>query len=806
VKPPSHTSVLRTNWATYGIRFVGLAAAYFISAQIGLLMPHVGNNVTLFWPPTGIAVAFLYRYGLRYWPAVFVAALAVNLDLNSWWAAVGIAAGNTLAPAGAAWLLHLVRFDSSIAKRADIFRFVVVGAFGPMSLSAFNGACWLVLDGAPPDSLTSIFSIWWLSDSVGVLVFGLPLLAIDGNTLASFLKRPTTQTLGLGTLVAACFVCYGSFTSGSHFPGLVVLIPVVILIALTVRFGLSIGAIGGVLVASVAVYSSASGTGPFVHSDPQIGSFRLWAFIAGLTALNLLLASLLAERDSAKVAFQTSDRMFRLLVGDNPSPICEFDRAGTVRFANKAYTRAVGRSVQLVGRPFLEGTSHDPATLLKELSALSSGGKPLSIEVQTRAHDNPRWHRWSVHATDDSQGRTTGYQAVGMDITELRRVEEDRRALDTREFENQKAESLSIIAGGIAHEFNNLLTVIIGNAELTAMTLPNDAPARTQLDQIEIAARRATDLTRQLLAYAGKNKLQPRPTDLNLLLRELRLHDPLPPNAALHIAPGENLPKVSADETQLRQLVVNLLANAVEALEGKAGTVTISTDSVTLPATDGEVAGADDLPPGRYVRLSVEDNGTGMSEETKARIFEPFFTTKFTGRGLGLSAVHGIVRTHNGTVTAASRLGLGTKITALLPAEAAALSEPVRPVALVIDADEGDCVPGHRALTDLGWDVAFAADSDNGVRLFRQTPQRFGLVLIGLDQTHEAETGTLEAIREIRSEVPILVCARLTEYSLPDLTPYRPAAFLLKPYGTADVREALERIKRSRAGRVGNGH
>jgi ActR/RegA family two-component response regulator len=129
-----------------------------------------------------------------------------------------------------------------------------------------------------------------------------------------------------------------------------------------------------------------------------------------------------------------------------------------------------------------------------------------------------------------------------------------------------------------------------------------------------------------------------------------------------------------------------------------------------------------------------------------------------------------------------------------------------RPVALVIDADEGDCVPGHRALADLEWEVVIVSDPAAGVQLFQKSPEKYDLVLIGLSPNNEAETTTIEAVREIREDMPILVCARLTEYSLPDLTPYRPAAFLLKPYGTDDVREAIERVTHARKGRVGNGH
>ncbi len=539
------------------------------------------------------------------------------------------------------------------------------------------------------------------------------------------------------------------------------------------------------------------------NADDSSKPRTIGATLAGVGLLCLILIAVLAERYLTEKRYRHRERLFRSIVDDCPALICEFDAEGVVLFANRSYVRGVGKAVPLVGRPFLAGTTVDAAALRNDLAMLPTEGRTLTVEVQTQAHDNARWHRWVIHAIGEPGPHRIGYQAVGVDVTEFRKIDEERRALDARAFENQKAESLNVIAGGMAHEFNNLLTVIIGNAELTAMTLPTDAPVRTQLDQIEQAARRATDLTRQLLAYAGKGKVLPRPTDLNLLLREIRVHLALPANVALQVEPGERLPKVLADESQLRQMVVNLLANAIEALDGQPGTVAIRTDAIAVPSMEPDARGAGD----RSVRFQISDTGSGMTDEVLARIFEPFFTTKFTGRGLGLAAVQGIVRTHGGTISVRSRVGRGTEFTVILPAERTIeVTSPSRLLALVIDADDGDCVPGHRALADLQWEVIVAADAAAGVALFRKSPERFGLVLVGLSPIAAAETTTLEAIRRIRPDVPLLICARLTEFSLPDLTPFRPAAFLLKPYGTDDVREAIERVKNGRNGKVGNGH
>jgi signal transduction histidine kinase len=232
-------------------------------------------------------------------------------------------------------------------------------------------------------------------------------------------------------------------------------------------------------------------------------------------------------------------------------------------------------------------------------------------------------------------------------------------------------EAVGQLAGGVAHDFNNLLTIIIGSASMANLRLPEDSPGRTHIDNALRAAERAADLTRQLLAYAGKGRFVVRHADISSVIGDIgklfRASAPEDVEVRLDLARG--LPLVSADVTQLQQLVMNLVINAVESLDGRSGAVCVSTSSVEVDGNFLRSADlVEDLAPGLYVLVEVSDDGCGMDADTRGRIFDPFFTTKFTGRGLGLAAAAGIVRAHQGGMIVRSAPGQGSTFQVFLPA------------------------------------------------------------------------------------------------------------------------------------------
>lgn len=267
-------------------------------------------------------------------------------------------------------------------------------------------------------------------------------------------------------------------------------------------------------------------------------------------------------------------------------------------------------------------------------------------------------------------GEEGGAVLLMRDISERLRREEERCRLDLRAQQAKKLESLGVLAGGIAHNFNTLLMVIQGHTDLTLMNLPEDAPIRESIMQIENATARAVKLCSHMLSYSGKASLDVCTFDLSEIVRETGrlLSVSIGRKAVVQYALAENLPPVDGDVVQMHQVAMNLIHNAVESLGGKAGEVKVSTGCRECDADFlSDLCTADPIAPGRYVYLEVADTGCGISGETKNRICDPFFTTKPTGHGLGLAAVVGIIRGHHGGMRVDSKVGEGTRFTVLMP-------------------------------------------------------------------------------------------------------------------------------------------
>jgi PAS domain S-box-containing protein len=312
-----------------------------------------------------------------------------------------------------------------------------------------------------------------------------------------------------------------------------------------------------------------------------------------------------------------------------------------------------------------------PLVLAGRRRAIEAGG-PMTYEFRGRApapDGSVRWFSTRGEVLRDAAGKPVRLVAITTDVTERKRAEAERAALDRQLLDAQKWESLGVLAGGVAHDFNNILTVILGGAALARRELPADSPAAPHLDRIEQACQRAADLCRQLLAYTGRAPAPSATVDLNQIIRasSALLEIPAARVAGLRFDLCDAVPAVRADAAQIRQVLVNLVMNAAEAVGEGGGEVRVATGVVDLSAAPAGYR----LPPapGRHVRLAVSDTGPGIAPDVLGRMFDPFFTTKFAGRGLGLSAVLGIVRSHGGALRVDTVAGRGTTFEVLWPAQ-----------------------------------------------------------------------------------------------------------------------------------------
>jgi signal transduction histidine kinase/CheY-like chemotaxis protein len=419
-----------------------------------------------------------------------------------------------------------------------------------------------------------------------------------------------------------------------------------------------------------------------------------------------------------------------------------------------------------------------------------------------------KWVR-SVGTHYETASGERRYVEVSRDVDDEVRAEEQRRKLEEKMQQAQRLESLGVMAGGITHDFNNLLTPILGDASLALLDLPLDSPVRIRIEKIQKAAHRAAALTNQMLAYSGQGAALIEPIDLSQLVEEMRqlLEGAVSGKAVLVSDLTDDLPAVEADATQLSQVVMNLITNASEAVEEGAGRIILRTGTVEAEKVDlSSLYGVNELTPGTHVFVEVIDDGCGMDEKTKARIFDPFFTTKFTGRGLGLAAALGIVRSHYGAIEIDSTVGVGTRFKVLIPSAGRPAIRPAPPISLpanwrgsgtvlVVDDDEGVRDMVGETLRRVGVTVLLAAGGRQGVELFRRHADEIRAVV--LDRTMP-DIGSEEVFDEIRRIRPgarvILISGRSEERATWHFLDKGLDAFLHKPFEPVTLLDRVRRI------------
>ena len=818
---------------------VALAVAYYLTAQVGLLFAVAERNVAILWPPAGIAVAALCVAGRRYWPGVFAGALACELQIFPWWVAVGVSVGNALGPVLAVTILRRLQFDPALSGRRDLYAFLLAGLAG-MTLTACNGTLWRALGGVPAIELAPAWLVWWLGDTAGLLIVAPPLLTAIRPKFGRAAVRPALVLLATAALSAL------AFTNAVPAPvrSLLVFPPFMLLIWVGMNERLRVGSLHVLVLVAVAVPGTSDGQGAFGYLPPMTMALMLWAIATTAALIVLAMTTTLAERERAEAALAAAAREYQNLVDSTPAAIVRYTTEGTLTFVNETLCRLLDTPRELlIGQSVTDFIPEMPRseTVADLPVAQPATGPAAGMSGMIRTPDGScRWYRWTARLITTAEGRSE-FQAVGIDLTERRQAEAERTALERKMQDTQRLEALGVLAGGVAHDFNNLLAGVLGHAELAALSLPDGHPARDHLATVVSGVAQAGGLTRQLLAYSGKGRFLLRTLDLNDLINQttelLRLT--LPKKVQLTLNLERKLPLVTGDDGQIRQVLMNLLINAGEAIGDRAGTVTVTTtahDLVMDAVSDGVYSPS---APGQFIELIVSDTGCGMDDATKARLFDPFFTTKFTGRGLGMSAVLGIVRGHGGGIHVDSRVGFGTRFTVLLPVTTDALASttttpapfdpmlqtppaprarrsgtvprpqprviapleprpvpvvPARGLALVADDEPTVRQVGELMLKQMGFEVLTACNGEEAVALFTANADRVRVVLLDLMMPVMDGTEALAAIRG-RSTVPVILCSGYTSEAVPeDLASDAATGFLQKPYARSDLQVALTAI------------
>jgi len=399
--------------------------------------------------------------------------------------------------------------------------------------------------------------------------------------------------------------------------------------------------------------------------------------------------------------------------------------------------------------------------------------------------------------------------AIHRDISEMKSAEAERDRLERQLLHTQKLESLGVLAGGIAHDFNNILTSIIGNADLALMRINRESPAVENLRRIEQAASQAADLSKQMLAYSGKGRFVVENLDMNRLLEEMlhMLEVSISKKAILRFNLTRNLPSVEADATQMRQIIMNLVINASEAIGDKSGVIAVTTGCMDCDSSYLKDVWLDEnLSDGLYVYLEIADSGCGMDKETMAKLFDPFFTTKFTGRGLGMAAVLGIVRGHRGAIKVYSEPGRGSSFKILLPAS----DRPVElfngvaaqgdwrgsGTVLLVDDEETVRGIGGEMLRELGFEVVTANDGRDALEIFRERSD-ISFVILDLTMPHMDGEQCFREMRRLKPDVKVIMSSGYNEQEVTQKFVGKGlAGFIQKPYKLSVLKEAIIKVDR----------
>jgi PAS domain S-box-containing protein len=558
--------------------------------------------------------------------------------------------------------------------------------------------------------------------------------------------------------------------------------------------GRALAVVVGISVPWLANAAYVFGIGPAVDLTPP-------AFAVSAAALGWLV---LRERGLELIPVARSTVIDAM--GDS---VLVVDRQGGLVDANPAAQDLLGLPAHWqVGEPLARALSGHPA-ILEALTG--SGVGPRQVVVS----DEPGKRFLELHPSTlrDGQGRITGSVAVISDITDQVEREQARRELEVRMQAAQKLESLGVLAGGIAHDFNNLLTGVLGNTSLALAELPAESSSREVLKEVERAALRAADLCTQMLVYSGHGSFEPEAVELSQLAREMAslLRASISKTAELRLELAPELPSVEGDPTQLRQIAMNLIMNASEALPEHGGVIVVRTgvghvDAQTLSRGFPQRT----LPEGRYLHLEVSDTGSGMDESTQRKLFEPFFTTKFAGRGLGMAAVLGIVKRHGGTVLVATRPGAGSTLRVLLPVARGYTASAARRAALPLEPPPARVEPGTilvvddeeqvrkvlcHALRRRGHRTLAAGCGREGLARLREHGSEIQAVVLDLTMPDLRGDQVLERIRADEPKLPVILVSGYAEQEVGSLLlGQEPATFLRKPFTAEELDQALQHL------------
>lgn len=819
-----------------------------------IIFEHMGA-ITV-WFPIGISFAAMLIYGKRLFPIIIFASMISNLMLYTlnpedsfFWTIFSFLLTTAGPPAQAYagyYLFNYFKVDYYfLQKGRDAFTFIIIA----LLVGLINSTILIICQPADIHSATiSTMEIWtrlWISDLVGILILTPLILSIYKN------RKPDISFAGVLEIVSI-FVLTILFIQ-FLFEGWIqqeiinalpfLIIPIVLWIAF--RFSPRETSITVTMLAIIIVLGWLNTSGPFIVFEGRVSliGIQLYLSVTAIVGISLSVSvqerkqilkeyieisnslekrvnkrtdelatlnkELLVEVNSRKKVeseLKESEERNTALLSSLPDTIFLHDKNGTfLDFQSPEKNTLFFDPDTIIGKTIEEVLPEKVAEPIKKVFA-----NTLNTHI-TQSHEyslniNNKIKYYEARFSNCGENRV---MSVIRDITNSRIAEKERKHLEEQVRHSAKLESLGVLAGGIAHDFNNLLTAIMGNAGLAIMSLPNKSKIKNNLNNIENASIRAADLCRQLLAYSGKGKFIIDAVDLNELVNEMSklMLVSISKKVELQYNFTENIKLFEADSTQIRQIVMNLITNASEALGEKTGKIIIATGFEDCSRAFLKESYFDDnLEEGQYVFLEVVDNGVGMDSETVSKIFDPFFTTKFTGRGLGLAAVVGIVRSHKGAIMIESELKKGTKFKIYFPISKIGIEKKEKKILtnldwkgsgtiLVVDDEESIRYLAQATLKKTGLEVITANDGKEAVKIYKNKSKEINLVLMDLTMPKLSGEEAFKKLQEIQPDVKVVLSSGYSEQeATKKFNNIGLQGFLQKPYKPVELIEKVRSI------------
>ena len=742
---------------------VVLALVYVVAGKAGLALALVNPSATAVWPPAGIALAAALILGpRRVWPPILAGAFIVNyVTALPWPVALVVASGNTMEALLGAYLVN--RFAggrAGFSRTENLVQFGVLAVLLSTAVGATIGVTTLYLTGhAASFMYRSTWTTWWLGDAAGALLVAPAVLLWHAAPRPQWSRQQRIEILALAIVtVLVPWIVFGRLA----YPLLFLCILVCGWAGL--RFGQREASTAACVLSAMAVWGTVRGHGPLATATLNTELLLLQAFMASTAIVGLVVGGSVWESKRMELeAHRVNEGLEQTITARTAELQAAYDqmkeaqhvaRVGSWRWT--AADRGVWWSEELYRicgadpetfSPSIVDLLHpdDRARVLASVQQTLDDHRPFDIENRLiRLDGELRIIHSRGRVVVDESNQVVRMVGTAQDITE-------RKGLETRLRAAQQMEAVGRLAGGVAHDFNNLITAISGFTEMVLDTLDETDSRRADLLEVQKAAARAASLTAQLLAFGRRQFLQPKVLDLNALVGDVEklLRRTIGEDIELFLTFDPALEPVRADPGQLEQVVVNIAVNARDAMP-TGGQLRFVTDMVELDEAAARARAP--MTPGRYVRLTITDTGSGMAPEIQQHIFEPFFTTKSLnkGSGLGLATVYGIVQQSGGYVSVSSQPGAGTSFEVCLPA--------------VKDAVEAPAPAGKTASLTGGTETVLLAEDDDAVRrLACLALRQHGYIVL---EAHDGE----EALRIARSDPRRHIHLLITDVVMPGLS------------------------------------